>query len=106
MYGYDLDQYDRDVDMVTRFVVTDSNRDREEQWRGSQDVSGMTESGGPGSDTIVDDDSHQRLPRNRAGEAATQTIATLDRGLTVTASTYGEPFAFLPEARGGDGRRR
>ncbi len=99
IYGYDLDRYDDALQPAARYIVTDSNRDRDEQWRGSQDVTGMTESGGPGSDTTITDDSHRRLPRNRSGESATQTIATLDGGVRVTASTYGEPFAFLPEAR-------
>ena len=101
VYAYDLDLYEEGgrPPVASRYIVTDSNRDRDEQWRGSQDVTGMTESGGPGSDTIVLDDSHRRLPRNREGEAETQTIASLDGGLVVTASSYGEPFAFLPEAR-------
>lgn len=82
-----------------RYIVTDSNRDRDEQWRGSQDAVGMTESGGPGGDTTPTDDVQRRLPRSRADDEATQTIAELDGDLVVTATSYGDLFAFLPEAR-------
>ena len=85
----------------TVVVVTDSNRDRAAQWRGSQDTSGMTESGGQSNDGARPDDSAQRLPifTSSADTAATQTLATLDHGLTVQATAYGEPYAFLPEYR-------
>ena len=83
------------------FVITDSNRDRDQQWRGSQDALGMTESGGPPRDGITVDAGDQRLPLfdNPAATADTQTTAHLDGGIVVQASSYGEPFAFMPEAR-------
>ena len=87
------------LDGAARYIVTDSNRDRDEQWRGSQDATGMTETGGVGGETLRIEDSQKRLPRSRADEPSTQTIATLDGGLVVQASSYGELFAFLPEAR-------
>jgi arabinofuranan 3-O-arabinosyltransferase len=83
-----------------RFIVTDSHRDRSEQWRSSQDSVGMTESGGPEFDLTGErDDTHQPLPRPGDGNPAAQTTAALDGGLVVRASSYGEPFALMPEAR-------
>ncbi|MEX0846729.1 MAG: alpha-(1-_3)-arabinofuranosyltransferase family protein, partial [Ilumatobacteraceae bacterium] len=52
-------------------IVTDSNRDRAHHWRGSQDVVGFTESGGPGRDVLRDDGSDTRLavfPTDDAGQ--------------------------------------
>ncbi|MDO8389234.1 MAG: alpha-(1-_3)-arabinofuranosyltransferase family protein [Actinomycetota bacterium] len=83
----------------TFFIVTDSNRDRDMQWRGSQDTLGMTETGGPGRDGRRADNAAVRLPVFTADDAAGQTVATLDGGLTVQATTYGDPFAYLPEYR-------
>ncbi len=81
-------------------IVTDSNRDRAHHWRSSQDVSGFTESGGAGSDVQRIDEGDQRLPVfGLVPKADDQTIATLDTGLVVTASGYGEPFAYRPEQR-------
>ncbi len=80
-------------------VVTDSNRDRASQWRGSQDVSGLTETGGPSRDSIRDDTSDERLAVFPDEIAAEQTIAVLDGGMEVRATGYGEPFAFRPEDR-------
>ncbi|MDO8362724.1 MAG: alpha-(1-_3)-arabinofuranosyltransferase family protein [Actinomycetota bacterium] len=89
------------------YVVTDSNRDRDQQWRGSQDALGMTEEGGPATDGVQVDAGDQRLPlfdgTGAAGNPESQTVAVLeaglDGGLVVQATSYGEPFAFLPEAR-------
>ena len=83
------------------FVITDSNRDRDQQWRGSQDALGMTESGGPLHDGITVDAGDQRLPLFADPDAAgdTQTTAQLAGGLVVQSSSYGEPYAFMPEAR-------
>lgn len=81
-------------------IITDSNRDRAHHWRSSQDVSGFTETGGDGSDVQRIDEGDQRLPVfGPAPNAADQTIATLETGLVVTASGYGEPFAYRPEQR-------
>ena len=82
------------------YLVTDSNRDRDQQWRGSQDALGMTESGGASHDGVLTDAGDQRVPVfDEPGTADTQTTARLEGGLTVQASSYGEPFAFMPEAR-------
>ena len=81
-------------------IVTDSNRDRAHHWRSSQDVSGFTETGGEGSDVQRIDEGDQRLPVfGPVANADDQTIATLAEGLVVTASGYGEPFAYRPEDR-------
>ncbi len=81
-------------------IITDSNRDRAHHWRSSQDVSGFTETGGDGSDIQRIDEGDQRLPLfGPVPYANDQTIATLDTGLVVTASGYGEPFAYRPEQR-------
>lgn len=110
LYAADLDA-DELADLTAvgnglpvRLIVTDSNRDRAQQWRGSQDVSGFTESGGPGADVTEEDEADQRLQvfatetgSGRSG--GNQTTATLDGGLVVTASGYGEPFAYRPEDR-------
>ena len=81
-------------------IITDSNRDRAHHWRSSQDVSGFTESGGDGSDVLRIDEGDQRLPVfGPVPDIDDQTIATLDGGLVVRASGYGEPFAYRPEQR-------
>lgn len=80
-------------------VVTDANRDRAAQWRGSQDVSGLTETGGPERDSLREDTADQRLAVFATEDADQQTISVLDGGLVVRATGYGEPFAFRPEDR-------
>jgi arabinofuranan 3-O-arabinosyltransferase len=80
-------------------IVTDSNRDRAHHWRGSQDVHGATESGGPDADVLHFEAADQRLPVFATSEAATQTIAIQHGPVRATASAYGEPFAYLPEHR-------
>ena len=84
-----------------RAVVTDSNRDRAHHWRGSQDVWGFTESGGPGTDVLDPDDSDERLPvfADAPDQPAAQTVALQEGPVRATASAYGEPFAYRPEDR-------
>ncbi|CAN5544940.1 alpha-(1-_3)-arabinofuranosyltransferase [soil metagenome] len=85
---------------VAAVIISDSNRDRAHHWRGSQDVTGFTESGGPASDVLRIDEADQRLPVfGPLSVADDQTIAFLDDGLQVRASGYGEPFAYRPEQR-------
>ena len=89
----------------TTVVVTDSNRDRAAHWRGSQDVSGMTETGGPEPDVTRFNSADQRLAVFATQDPANQTVALLDDGsgqlgrLRVRATAYGEPFAYRPEDR-------
>jgi arabinofuranan 3-O-arabinosyltransferase len=80
-------------------IVTDANRDRAEQWRGSQDVLGFTETGGDAPGVSVENTADQRLAVFPTVDADQQTVAVLDGGLEVTASDYGEPFAYRPEDR-------
>lgn len=86
-------------------VVTDSNRDRAAHWRSSQDVSGMTETGGPEPDVTRYNSADQRLTVFTAQDPTNQTVALLDDGsgdlgrFRVRASAYGEPFAYRPEDR-------
>lgn len=97
--GNDNDNGNEQLDGAV-VIITDSNRDRAHHWRSSQDVSGFTETGGVGNDVQRIDEGDQRLavfgPEPSADD---QTIATLDTGLMVTASGYGEPFAYRPEQR-------
>ena len=97
IYAADLGSADRvnDADLV---IVTDSNRDRAHQWRGTQDVVGFTETGGPGTDVLQRDTADQRLPVFADQSSLHQTTATVD-GLDVRATSYGEPFAYRPEDR-------
>ncbi|CAB4570182.1 MAG: DUF3367 domain-containing protein [Actinobacteria bacterium] len=104
VYAADLDTIvaapvDRAVPNGALLVVTDSNRDRAAQWRGSQDVTGMTESGGAVRDVLREDSSDQRLAVFADVDADEQTVALLDGGLAVRATGYGEPFALRPEDR-------
>ena len=83
-------------------VVTDSNRDRAHHWRSSQDVVGATESGGPGSDVLVEVVGDERLDVFGLGEqidSAAQTVAIQVGPVQAAASGYGEPFAYRPENR-------
>ena len=86
-------------------IVTDSNRDRAVHWRSSQDVTGMTESGGPQTDLLRDDSADQRLEVFSTSAPSHQTVAVLrpqqavTGDLTVRATGYGEPFAYRPEHR-------
>jgi len=96
-YAADLGTNDRldDADLV---ILTDSNRDRAHQWRGTQDVVGFTETGGPGSDVLARDTADQRLPVFADDSVDHQTTAKVD-GLDIRATGYGEPFAYRPEDR-------
>ncbi len=80
-------------------VVTDANRARAMQWRGSQDVVGFTEAGGPEGGLTRADVADQRLAVFTEDDPAQQTLARLEGGLVVRASGYGEPFAYRPEDR-------
>ena len=94
--GGDLDQAAGDALAV---IITDSNRDRAHHWRGSQDVHGHTEPGGPGIDVLTPTAADQRLGVFSADDPDQQTIAIQDGPVLATASSYGEPFAYRPENR-------
>jgi arabinofuranan 3-O-arabinosyltransferase len=84
-----------DADLL---IVTDSNRDQAHHWRGSQDVRGHTEPGGPAIDVLDATGADQRL-EVFAPDADRQTIAIQDGPVRAIASSYGEPFAYRPEDR-------
>ncbi len=77
-------------------VITDSNRKRAQQWRGSQNTVGMTEDQSPGVLSV--DAADVRLPLFPAANTDSQTLA-LQQGGTVHATAYGEPNAYRPEDR-------
>ncbi|MGZ4723620.1 MAG: alpha-(1-_3)-arabinofuranosyltransferase domain-containing protein, partial [Ilumatobacteraceae bacterium] len=97
LYAADLRSSDRLAD-AGLVIVTDSNRDRAHQWRGTQDVVGFTETGGPAADVLQPDTADQRLPVFPDQTAKDQTTAAVE-GLDVRATSYGEPFAYRPEDR-------
>ena len=97
LYAADLRAGDR-IDNANLVVVTDSNRDRAHQWRGTQDVVGFTETGGPGTDVLQRDTADQRLPVFADDSVEHQTTAAVE-GLQIRATSYGEPFAYRPEDR-------
>ncbi|HEX2783034.1 MAG TPA: alpha-(1-_3)-arabinofuranosyltransferase family protein, partial [Ilumatobacteraceae bacterium] len=97
LYAADLTSSDR-IDDANLVIVTDSNRDRAHQWRGTQDVVGFTETGGPGSDVLQRDTADQRLPVFATQLPDDQTTAHVE-GLDIKATSYGEPFAYRPEDR-------
>ncbi len=98
---YAADLHGADTHLAPALVIlTDSNRDRAHHWRSSQDVIGFTESGGAEGGVLRPDEADQRLPVfGLEPDPSDQTTATLDGGLTVRASSYGEPFAYRPEQR-------
>ena len=77
-------------------VVTDTNRKRARQWRGSQDQTGATEDSGP--TVLSPDPADARLPVFADQAIGDQTLA-VQRGGRATASGYGEPNAYRPEDR-------
>ena len=99
-YSGSLDdsQLPASLDGARLLVVTDSNRDRAHHWRSSQDVVGHTEAGGPEPGVLVDTPADQRLELFDDDEAL-QTVAVQRGPVRARASSYGEPFAYRPEAR-------
>lgn len=79
-------------------IVTDSNRRRARQWRGSQDVWGYTEDGT--EPAVLDDDpADHRLEVFPDQTLADQTLAVQRGPVRAVASSYGEPLAYRPEDR-------
>ncbi len=87
------------LDDAEFLIVTDSNRDRARHWRGSQDVHGHTEPGGPDDDVLDPTPADQRLDLFERDDRTTQTVAVQEGPVRATASSYGEPFAYRPEDR-------
>ncbi len=95
----DADALVEAISDAAMLLVTDSNRDRAHHWRSSQDTVGFTEPGGPEQGVLRMIASDQRLPVFTSGELLHQTIAIQRGPIVATASSYGEPFAYLPEHR-------
>ncbi|MEQ1872282.1 MAG: alpha-(1-_3)-arabinofuranosyltransferase family protein [Ilumatobacteraceae bacterium] len=95
--GHDL------ADRIARaglVIVTDSNRDRAHQWRGSQDSTGFTEDGVEGADVNRFDSQDQRLPIFDDIEITTRTYVSMQHSpVSATASAYGYPLGYWPEYR-------
>ena len=109
-YTASLDSEQRDLaSPASALIVTDSNRSRARHWRGSQDVSGLTEYDDPRLALLSEVVGDERLPvfdtsqippgQLTAAENATRTVAEQRGEVAATASSYGEPFAYLPEHR-------
>ena len=99
-YSASLDDDALDVALADAdlLIVTDSNRDQAHHWRGSQDVRGHTEPGGPAIDVLDATSADQRL-EVFAPDPDRQTVAIQDGPVRAIASSYGEPFAYRPEDR-------
>ena len=94
--GSALDQAAADADSI---IVTDSNRDRAHEWRGSQDTVGFTESDDPSRpDLLRTDPADERLPVF-GPDGAPATVAVQEGPVRARATAYGEPFAYRPEDR-------
>ncbi len=78
-------------------VLTDTNRDRARQWRGSQDTTGFTEDGHDG--VLEEDPADVRLPAFPGALPGMATVAEQEGGAIVRATAYGEPNAYRPEDR-------
>jgi len=88
----DTDNADDTASEFSAWVITDGDRRRAHQWRGSQNVWGATEGEIPVVEVVDVWDS--RLRDDDDG----QTLAVTP-GLVVTASSYGDPTSYLPEHR-------
>lgn len=95
--GDELDERLADAALV---IVTDSNRDRARQWRGSQDSTGFTEDGALGPDVSRFDSQDQRLPVFADYALANLTyVSSPQNQVSATASSYGYPLGYWPEYR-------
>ena len=87
------------VASAPEIIVTDSNRKRAHQWRGSQEVWGATE----GTSAVVDsfDAFDNRLPvfPLAADRIETQSIADSNSETAISATAYGALLSYLPEYR-------
>ena len=81
-------------------IVTDSNRLRAHQWRGTQDVVGFTEDDDRGTpDLLREDPADQRLPVFAEPVPESETVAVQRGPVVARATAYGEPFSYRPEHR-------
>ncbi len=96
------DEHESMTDAIGRaaaLIVTDSNRSRARHWRSSQDTTGFTEYGDAGLDLLTKASGDERLRVFETTSSDSQTVAEQRGPVSATASSYGEPFAYLPEHR-------
>ncbi|MFV0306255.1 MAG: alpha-(1-_3)-arabinofuranosyltransferase family protein [Desertimonas sp.] len=99
-YTGSLADDDTTLDGASRLIVTDSARDRTQNWAGSQDTTGFTESSEvPGRDLLDPIGDDVRLDVFGPDAAATLTDAVQDGPVTARATGYGDPFGLEPEDR-------
>jgi arabinofuranan 3-O-arabinosyltransferase len=84
---------------VAALIVTDSNRARARHWRSSQDTRGLTEPGPLQTGLTERPASDRRLPVFDEVDHDAVTYAEQRSPVQAIASSYGEPFAYLPEHR-------
>lgn len=84
---------------VAAVLITDSNRAQARHWRSSQDTRGLTEPGPLATGLTERPASDQRLPVFEDPPDAAFTYAEQRSTVQAIASSYGEPFAYLPEHR-------
>lgn len=85
-----------DEPVTGRVIVTDTNRKRARQWRGTQDTVGITEDAT--ASPYPADEADARLPLFPGAGDTSQTVTVFEGG-RAAASAYGEPNAYRPEDR-------
>lgn len=80
-------------------IVTDSNRKRAHQWRGSQEVWGATEGVGPIVDSFDAFDNRLPVFPPAVDRLETYSIAENYSGSVMSATAYGALLSYLPEYR-------
>ena len=83
----------------TALVVTDSNRSRARHWRSSQDTTGFTEYDDVRLAPLRPVAGDERLALFRTRTLDSSTVALQRGAVRAAATSYGEPFAYLPEHR-------
>lgn len=86
-------------DGATALLVTDSHRSQARHWRSSQDTRGLTEPGPYATGLVERPSSDQRLVVVEDAPDRSYTYAEQRSTVQAIATSYGEPFAYLPEHR-------
>lgn len=87
------------IENATALIVTDSNRSRARHWRSSQDTTGFTEYDQPWLAPTREVSGDERPPVFEDSSLDTRTFAIQRGQVSAAATSYGEPFAYLPEHR-------
>ena len=92
------DALDQAIDPATPVVITDTNRRDGQRWGVVHEVDGRLET--VDEEPLVVDPSDNRLPVfGEVDDPDAQTVAVQRGGLTVRASSYGNPVSYTPEDR-------